>query len=90
MKLRTQIGSWVLLCTTALISPASASENTRWMNTWDDACYESDGSNSCREEWYTTVQGSHLINWQTFRALERVDSRELFMSKASLARFGFL
>ena len=43
-----------------------------------------------REQFYFTPQGSLLIPYDWFLALERADDRELFSSPANLSRFGWL
>jgi hypothetical protein len=43
-----------------------------------------------REQFYFTPQGSRLIPYDWFLALERSDDKELFSSPANLSRFGFL
>lgn len=68
---------------------SQATEQPYWMNDWDADCYDN-GVNTCREDWYKTPQGSHLIMWEVFNTIERHDSTELFSSKESLSRYGFL
>src|SRR5262245_42150122 len=43
-----------------------------------------------REQFYFTPQGSRLIPYDWFMALERPDDTELLSSPASLSRFGWL
>ncbi len=72
------------------MSVTSIAENEmHWMNSWDQSCYDN-GVNTCREEWYSTPQGSHLLRWKTFLNIEVADSELLFSSKENLSKFGFL
>lgn len=68
---------------------AKSTENDHWLNHWDKSCYV-DGDNTCREEWYSTTQGSHLLMWEVFIALEKSDSNGLFIEQSNLSKFGFL
>lgn len=43
-----------------------------------------------RKDWYTTPQGSHLIDYDVFMALERADGATPFATRESLERFGFV
>lgn len=43
-----------------------------------------------REDWYTRSQGSRLIPLAWFRALERADSSERFLSPANMERFRYI
>src|ERR1044071_3269194 len=56
-----------------------------------DAIYlEQNWSPQRREEFYFTPQGSRLMPYDWFLALERGDDKELFASPANLARFGWV
>lgn len=79
-----------LLLSFSLVSISTlAQEDRYWLNTWDEACYV-DGINTCREEWYTTTQGSHLLMWEVFVALEQEDSFKAFSGQDNLSSYGFL
>jgi cytochrome c553 len=43
-----------------------------------------------RATWYTTPQGSPLVDYGVFLTLEQADSKEPFATRASLERFGFV
>ena len=43
-----------------------------------------------RATWYATEQGSHLIDYGVFMALERADAAGPLATRASLERFGFV
>ncbi|NRA70550.1 MAG: hypothetical protein HRU24_05955 [Gammaproteobacteria bacterium] len=79
----------LLLCVISLSMPVKASDGIYWMNSWDPACYENN-TNTCRENWYTLAQGSHLIRWEVFKTLESEDSEQLFSARYSLSQYGFL
>lgn len=79
----------ILLLVTCTVSTVNADEKSYWLNAWDDSCYV-DGYNTCRQEWYATPQGSHLVLWEVFVALERADSKTLFSGQSSLSQYGLL
>jgi len=89
MRTKTKIPSIALLCLMALTWSATADEGTYWMNSWDQDCYEY-GENTCRDGWYKTPQGSHLIMWEVFKTIEEADSQNLFSERNSLSKYGFL
>ncbi len=60
-----------------------------WLTEWDEGCYQNN-KNVCREAWYTTPQGSHMMLYEVFRALEVPESKKLFASKDNLSQYGFL
>ena len=60
-----------------------------WMNSWDADCYENN-TNTCREDWYSTPQGSHLLKWEVFNTIETDDSEILFSDREILTDYGFL
>lgn len=64
-------------------------DDAYWLNKWSDECYQ-DGTNICREAWYKTPQGSHMMLYEVFLALEQADSRNLFTDEKSLSKYGFL
>lgn len=43
-----------------------------------------------RAAWYTNAQGTHLLDYGVFMALERADAEEPLASRKSLERFGFV
>lgn len=43
-----------------------------------------------RATWYTTPQGSPLVDYGVFLTLEQADSKEPFATRTSLERFGFV
>ena len=45
--------------------PSFAQGPIHWMNGWDQSCYDN-GDNTCRKDWYSIPQGSHLVRWKTF------------------------
>lgn len=47
-------------------------------------------SNADRQWFYTTTQGSQLIPYDWFLAVERTDSEEAFRSAANINRYGYL
>jgi len=70
---------------------ANADEGISWLNRWDLSCYQQEANvNSCRQDWYKTTQGSHLLTWEVFRTIEEADSQELFSERNSLLEYGFL
>jgi len=89
-NMSTKIKIYVpLLCLMVFTGSVMANEGTYWMNSWDQDCYEY-GENTCRDDWYKTPQGSHLIMWEVFKSIEENDSRDLFSERESLSKFGFL
>jgi len=89
MKIKTRIPSIPLLCLLLLALPAIADDGTYWMNSWDQDCYEY-GENTCRDGWYKTPQGSHLVMWEVFKTIEEANSQNLFSERNSLSKYGFL
>jgi len=84
---------FILLCTIAISfsSLANAEERITWLNRWDRSCYEQEANvNSCRQDWYKTTQGSHLLPWEVFNTIEEADSETLFSARNSLSKYGFL
>jgi hypothetical protein len=79
----------LLMCLTSLSFSAMASDGTYWMNSWDQSCYQ-DNTNTCREDWYSTTQGSHLLKWEVFHSIEAEDSEALFSTRENLTDYGFL
>ena len=77
-----------LLAVLLLVCSGAVKSESLWLNTWDESCY-SDGVNNCRDDWYKTEQGSHLIKWEVFQTIERAGSEVLFSSSESLAQYGF-
>jgi hypothetical protein len=73
----------------ALSLPAVASDGIYWMNSWNADCYENN-TNTCRENWYSIPQGSHLLKWEVFHTIEMENSEELFSSRESLSDYGYL
>jgi len=69
--------------------PSFAQGPIHWMNGWDQSCYDN-GDNTCRKDWYSIPQGSHLVRWKTFLNIEKADSQELFSSRENLEKLGFL
>lgn len=69
--------------------PPETGDGIYWMNSWDSDCY-SNGVNICREDWYKTPQGSHLIMWEVFKTIEEANSTNLFSGRESLSKYGFL
>src|SRR5690348_7674035 len=67
-------------CSLWLTRPARASTSVFLGQNWLPAD---------RQWFYTTPQGSQLIQYSWFKALERPDTQDLFVSD-SLARFGYL
>lgn len=43
-----------------------------------------------RTTWYTTPQGSQLLDYRLFRALETADGARIFTTRANLESFGFV
>jgi len=81
----------ITFSTGILHTTASANDEIRWLNRWDASCYEQQYNvNTCRQDWYKTTQGSHLLMWEVFKTIELPNSEELFSSRNSLSRFGFL
>lgn len=76
----------------SVLAPQVANaEGIKWLNRWDLSCYQQESNvNSCRQEWYKTTQGSHLLPWEVFRSIEQVGSETLFSDRSSMLRFGFL
>jgi len=75
----------------AVMPKAYAEEGIRWLNRWDLSCYQQESNvNSCRQEWYKTSQGSHLIMWEVFKTIEEENTERLFSDRNSLSDFGFL
>jgi len=75
----------------ALSNYAIAAEGIRWMNRWDAKCYAQESNvNTCRQDWYKTTQGSHLLLWEVFKTIEAADSQVLFSNRSSLEKYGFL
>lgn len=70
-----------------LMVPAPAP--AQWLGRWDASC-EQDGVNRCREDWYLTPEGSHLVTWDVFVALEDAESSQRFASPEVLGRYGML
>jgi len=89
MKTPINIKRTLLACLALLAMPAMASDAIHWMNSWDQSCYDN-GTNTCREEWYKTPQGSHLLKWEVFLNIEEENSESLFSSRESLTKYGFL
>jgi len=89
MKRPSAIKNTMLACLTLLAMPAMASDAIHWMNSWDQSCYDN-GTNTCREEWYSTPQGSHLLKWEVFLNIEEANSETLFSSQEVLSKLGFL
>jgi len=89
MRTKIKISYVPLLCLMAFTCSAIADEGTYWMNSWDEDCYEY-GVNTCRDGWYKTPQGSHLIMWEVFKTIEEADSQALFSERHSLSQYGFL
>ncbi len=89
MKADINIRHMLFACLTLLAIPGMASEEINWMNSWDQSCYDN-GTNTCREEWYSTPQGSHLLKWEVFLNIEEENSETLFSSRESLTKYGFL
>lgn len=89
MNTPRKIRNALLLCLTSLSVPAMASDGIYWMNSWEASCYE-DNTNTCREDWYSVTQGSHLLKWEVFNTIEAEDSEELFSARESLTDYGFL
>jgi hypothetical protein len=89
MATQLKLKSLLLMCLTALSVNAFSSEEVHWLNKWDSSCYQN-GVNTCREDWYSIPQGSHLLKWEVFNTIESENSQELFSSKASLSQYGFL
>jgi len=84
---------FILLCTIAISfsSLANAEDKITWLNRWDRSCYEQEANvNSCRQDWYKTTQGSHLLPWEVFNTIEEADSETLFSARNSLSKYGFL
>ncbi len=79
----------LLSCLILLAMPLMASDEIYWMNGWDQDCYENN-TNSCREDWYSIPQGSHLLKWEVFHTIETEDTEELFSARESLTNYGFL
>ncbi len=79
----------LLLCLITLSVPLMASDGIYWMNSWDADCYENN-TNTCREDWYSTPQGSHLIKWEVFNTIETENSEALFSARESLSQYGYL
>jgi len=89
MGTQIKLKSLWLMCLIALSANAFSSEEIKWLNKWDNSCYQN-GENTCREDWYSIPQGTHLLKWEVFNTIESEDSRELFSSKESLSQYGFL
>jgi hypothetical protein len=74
-----------------VVTQLAAEDGIRWMNRWDASCYtDAYDGNRCRQDWYKTPQGSHLILWEVFKTIEAADSEDLFSERPSLSRYGFL
>lgn len=57
----------------------------------DEVVYLSQGwGKGEREDFYYTTQGSQLVPWDWFLALEQVDSENLFRDDSYLAKMGFI
>jgi hypothetical protein len=80
MRTRSLIATLIAGCGMWLIGPAGASDPVFLGQNW---------SLADRQWFYTTPQGSQLIHYTWFKALERPDTPDLFVSD-SLARFGYL
>jgi len=80
---RKEFAAHLLVLATLLVAGASAAQ-TQPLVLLDQGWEASD-----RTAFYTTGQGSRLMPYAWFKALERADSPELFMADG-LARFGYL
>ncbi len=89
MATQLKLKSLLLVCLTALSVNAFSSDEIHWMNSWDNSCYYN-GTNTCREDWYSIPQGTHLLKWEVFNTIESEDSQTLFSSEESLSQLGFL
>jgi hypothetical protein len=89
MVISKTIQKALLLCLMSLSLCAMASDGIYWMNSWDQDCYENN-TNTCREDWYSLPQGSHLIKWEVFNTIEMENSETLFSSRESLTDYGYL
>ena len=89
MNTPINIRNALLLCLTLLSIPTVANDGIYWMNSWDADCYENN-TNTCREDWYSTPQGSHLVKWEVFNTIETDDSEILFSDREILTDYGFL
>jgi len=90
IKLDAVVALLIVACT-AFSHQANAEEGIRWLNRWDLSCYQQEANvNSCRQDWYKTTQGSHLLPWEVFRTIEQADSEALFSARTSLSKYGFL
>lgn len=56
------------------------SEGAEWLGTWND---------QDRAAWYLTPQGSHLVDYRVFLAIETASSELPFSSQRNLERLGF-
>ena len=77
------------LCLLAFSALASTHHKSYWLNDWDQDCYQR-SVNTCREDWYQTPVGSHLILWEVFNTIEKADSSKLFSEQASISEYGFI
>ena len=84
-----QIKHALLVCLAAISISAIASDEIYWMNSWEAGCYENN-TNTCRKDWYSIPQGSHLIKWEVFNTIETENSQELFSERESLTDYGYL
>jgi hypothetical protein len=89
MKINNIIKYMFWSCFALLVLPVFAADKIHWMNGWDESCYEN-GENTCRTAWYNTPQGSHLLKWEVFLNIEEENSTQLFSSRESLSKYGFL
>ena len=89
MDIPRTIQNALLLCLMSLSVSAMASDGIYWMNSWDQDCYENN-TNTCREDWYSIPQGSHLIKWEVFNTIEVENSEALFSARESLTDYGYL
>lgn len=54
--------------------------NVEWMQ----------GNWNGRTDWYTLTQGSQVVEYDVFRAIEQPGNQERFATRANLSRYGFL
>jgi hypothetical protein len=80
MKKRALVTTLIAGCSLAFPGPAGASDPVFLGQNWSPAD---------RQWFYTAPQGSQLIQYSWFKALERPDTQDLFVSD-SLVRFGYL